>query len=121
MQRTAPAPPPLRPSLISSALRSDLVGRIGRPGGVKARPARLAVGGPSSGGVPAAALVQDRLRPGPLRFIDANADKGSAPTHAFGVDVGVIVIMTRLLKRDRKSTRLNSSHVQISYAVFCLK
>src|SRR5690606_41186510 len=23
--------------------------------------------------------------------------------------------------RDRKSTRLNSSHVQISYAVFCLK
>src|SRR5438874_10530847 len=25
------------------------------------------------------------------------------------------------LKRDRKSTRLNSSHVEISYAVFCLK
>src|SRR5438552_10495546 len=27
----------------------------------------------------------------------------------------------RLLKRDRKSTRLNSSHQIISYAVFCLK
>src|SRR5690606_40418441 len=26
-----------------------------------------------------------------------------------------------LLVRDRKSTRLNSSHVKISYAVFCLK
>src|SRR5689334_23434070 len=26
-----------------------------------------------------------------------------------------------LLKRDRKSTRLNSSHSSISYAVFCLK
>src|SRR5206468_6256087 len=26
-----------------------------------------------------------------------------------------------LRKRDRKSTRLNSSHDQISYAVFCLK
>src|SRR3989442_5767095 len=26
-----------------------------------------------------------------------------------------------LLKADRKSTRLNSSHVRISYAVFCLK
>src|SRR2546430_13671730 len=26
-----------------------------------------------------------------------------------------------LLYRDRKSTRLNSSHSQISYAVFCLK
>src|SRR5690625_6502855 len=25
------------------------------------------------------------------------------------------------VKRDRKSTRLNSSHVAISYAVFCLK
>src|SRR5438874_13464750 len=25
------------------------------------------------------------------------------------------------LTRDRKSTRLNSSHVEISYAVFCLK
>src|SRR2546430_6124494 len=27
----------------------------------------------------------------------------------------------RLKARDRKSTRLNSSHSQISYAVFCLK
>src|SRR3712207_6958781 len=26
-----------------------------------------------------------------------------------------------LVKRDRKSTRLNSSHANISYAVFCLK
>src|SRR3989442_11012059 len=28
---------------------------------------------------------------------------------------------TRSSARDRKSTRLNSSHVRISYAVFCLK
>src|SRR5436305_7334198 len=27
----------------------------------------------------------------------------------------------RVLAQDRKSTRLNSSHVRISYAVFCLK
>src|SRR5438874_6206860 len=27
----------------------------------------------------------------------------------------------RISYRDRKSTRLNSSHVEISYAVFCLK
>src|SRR2546427_12014135 len=27
----------------------------------------------------------------------------------------------RVAPRDRKSTRLNSSHSQISYAVFCLK
>src|SRR5438874_8090284 len=28
---------------------------------------------------------------------------------------------TRRRQEDRKSTRLNSSHVEISYAVFCLK
>src|SRR3712207_8361245 len=27
----------------------------------------------------------------------------------------------RLIEQDRKSTRLNSSHANISYAVFCLK
>src|SRR5690554_7491090 len=27
----------------------------------------------------------------------------------------------KIFTRDRKSTRLNSSHVRISYAVFCLK
>src|SRR5690242_21393773 len=27
----------------------------------------------------------------------------------------------RRLRKDRKSTRLNSSHMSISYAVFCLK
>src|SRR5690606_39550886 len=31
----------------------------------------------------------------------------------------VIVLNTK--EKDRKSTRLNSSHVKISYAVFCLK
>src|SRR5205085_4909301 len=37
-------------------------------------------------------------------------------------DIYVLTIDTGDLKRlDRKSTRLNSSHSQISYAVFCLK
>src|SRR3712207_7789577 len=37
--------------------------------------------------------------------------------------VGEAVIVADLLAghRDRKSTRLNSSHANISYAVFCLK
>src|SRR5690606_39830063 len=30
-------------------------------------------------------------------------------------------LLFRAGSRDRKSTRLNSSHVKISYAVFCLK
>src|SRR5437773_4613349 len=42
-----------------------------------------------------------------------------------GVAVGAFAaaITTALvsLRRDRKSTRLNSSHITISYAVFCLK
>src|SRR2546430_12565013 len=32
-----------------------------------------------------------------------------------------LVARAVLRERDRKSTRLNSSHSQISYAVFCLK
>src|SRR5690625_6893635 len=32
-----------------------------------------------------------------------------------------IIEAVKLISKDRKSTRLNSSHVAISYAVFCLK
>src|SRR3712207_7085928 len=32
-----------------------------------------------------------------------------------------IVVTDKAVLRDRKSTRLNSSHANISYAVFCLK
>src|SRR5690606_41435149 len=34
---------------------------------------------------------------------------------------GGAVLYQKTPRRDRKSTRLNSSHVKISYAVFCLK
>src|SRR5438477_8246879 len=37
------------------------------------------------------------------------------------VYLGVIMQRTTLAAEDRKSTRLNSSHMSISYAVFCLK
>src|SRR5690554_7557879 len=33
----------------------------------------------------------------------------------------LITLLAGVITRDRKSTRLNSSHVRISYAVFCLK
>src|SRR6266487_5777933 len=32
-----------------------------------------------------------------------------------------LLLASRRFERDRKSTRLNSSHPSISYAVFCLK
>src|SRR2546427_7382258 len=38
-----------------------------------------------------------------------------------GGDFFVLLAGLRVLPEDRKSTRLNSSHSQISYAVFCLK
>src|SRR5207249_11541230 len=48
--------------------------------------------------------------------------------HAFAVFVRAGALLRRrrvrpsqARRRDRKSTRLNSSHVSISYAVFCLK
>src|SRR2546427_5919459 len=35
--------------------------------------------------------------------------------------VVIVVVIILVVGLDRKSTRLNSSHSQISYAVFCLK
>src|SRR3712207_8166852 len=42
---------------------------------------------------------------------------------AVGQDGGadLVEVLLRLARGDRKSTRLNSSHANISYAVFCLK
>src|SRR4249920_4103810 len=42
--------------------------------------------------------------------VDNSMSGGKPPKSRFGTGI-----------RDRKSTRLNSSHVRISYAVFCLK
>src|SRR5439155_19586921 len=49
-------------------------------------------------------------RRGEPRETPGQIDRGEDAGH--GID---------LSRRDRKSTRLNSSHVAISYAVFCLK
>src|SRR5690625_6537380 len=38
-----------------------------------------------------------------------------------GAEPGGCSLITSPVSADRKSTRLNSSHVAISYAVFCLK
>src|SRR5699024_12750644 len=47
-------------------------------------------------------------------FILFASVNSSPPTRRRGVNIII-------LSPDRKSTRLNSSHVSISYAVFCLK
>src|SRR5207253_7999230 len=53
------------------------------------------------------------------RFIRHRPGKHIAPDHYL-----IYSCLTNVLEyslKDRKSTRLNSSHVAISYAVFCLK
>src|SRR5690554_7069345 len=41
--------------------------------------------------------------------------------HQSAQSIEAFAHITRFVVKDRKSTRLNSSHVRISYAVFCLK
>src|SRR3712207_7731744 len=63
---------------------------------------------------PYTTLFRSRLeirRVDDLRQIDPLAERAGAQ----------VVLLVRLDARDRKSTRLNSSHANISYAVFCLK
>src|SRR5690606_41597301 len=68
--------------------------------------------GPQGGG-------GDPGRPASLPHRDGGRDGGHRrcqPTHRDSLRG-----RHRLRRLDRKSTRLNSSHVKISYAVFCLK
>src|SRR3989454_5089115 len=65
---------------------------------------------------PYTTLFRSRGRRGPR----GSAAPGAAPRHS--VQPTVHAEKDDLLRQsDRKSTRLNSSHLVISYAVFCLK
>src|SRR5690606_41806539 len=66
----------------------------------------------------------DAARPAAQRAASAATE---TPWYVTVLRVGLLVPVVLLLgvwvalALDRKSTRLNSSHVKISYAVFCLK
>src|SRR3712207_8408370 len=56
--------------------------------------------------------------------IEALLGQGGPRTRDMGGQAGtedVGKVLAEMVARDRKSTRLNSSHANISYAVFCLK
>src|SRR3712207_7567980 len=57
----------------------------------------------------------------PACVIDARSDQFKVYDTKDLSNVDVVGGMIRIAFRDRKSTRLNSSHANISYAVFCLK
>src|SRR3712207_7460173 len=48
-------------------------------------------------------------------------DENFQPEAITPLTTGVVALVNGPLSGDRKSTRLNSSHANISYAVFCLK
>src|SRR5690606_41198919 len=67
-------------------------------------------------------LGADPLRfPAPATDRDRTVSRRSEPSSRTALMGEQPNPWDRLQPQDRKSTRLNSSHVKISYAVFCLK
>src|SRR2546422_1427550 len=62
-----------------------------------------------------------RPSPPPLQGFPAHASLHSIAIPADGRQLSGATHAREIQLRDRKSTRLNSSHGYISYAVFCLK
>src|SRR5436309_6497500 len=90
----------LHDALPISRARGKAGGRAGKP--AAARPM------PEASTKPAAAA--EALTPSDRRPVRIAVARGDS-----------LDLIARLYGVDRKSTRLNSSHVKISYAVFCLK
>src|SRR3712207_8298552 len=63
--------------------------------------------------------VADATAPTPRRSERKGLSTKAKVGIALAVYLGVAILLYLIL--DRKSTRLNSSHANISYAVFCLK
>src|SRR3712207_6093845 len=118
MYSPEPTPRPARITLGPSILLSGNGSGMSRKG--MGGTLRLgAISANSSGGLPAVPTPSGLAPLSPLRSMDFS------PFRA--VRFGPSTLQNHLLPRDntspqdRKSTRLNSSHANISYAVFCLK
>src|SRR5438876_8398373 len=69
---------------------------------------------------PYTTLFRSLIRSISFEIIGVLSEKGSQGSF-FNPDEQILIPLQTGLKKDRKSTRLNSSHPSISYAVFCLK
>src|SRR2546430_8674041 len=73
---------------------------------------------------PYTTLFRSRLHMNPLLMYGLRCESGTSytlPTISMHLHQSFIELAILFNNGDRKSTRLNSSHSQISYAVFCLK
>src|SRR6266496_4772291 len=96
-------------------------------------PDRGALSGPLAGlsfigGIGAANALADVPYPRPgtdpsqvRQYFTQNAGPTRLSATGQAISAACLARFTASVARDRKSTRLNSSHVAISYAVFCLK
>src|SRR5690625_6109058 len=66
-------------------------------------------------------LARSNLGAKAVPLVQAECEKIPLPDASVDCIVCLGVISYAVSIEDRKSTRLNSSHVAISYAVFCLK
>src|SRR5258707_13070283 len=69
------------------------------------------------------ALPIFQTEPSRVSYVQGDTDRAGYDTGPFG-SAGMVVAgkaVQYAAELDRKSTRLNSSHANISYAVFCLK
>src|SRR5690606_42122796 len=74
---------------------------------------------PKSPLFPYTTLFRSSLNKAPNKATPKNSTYNNQPNRATAMET--IPQVLAFLEADRKSTRLNSSHVKISYAVFCLK
>src|SRR2546426_5715475 len=72
---------------------------------------------------PYTTLFRSGLPPGVLNVLTGDGRTGELIVNHADIDKIAFTGSTEVgrIIRDRKSTRLNSSHLVISYAVFCLK
>src|SRR5690606_41380493 len=103
--RPTTTPPVLSPLALHAALPICLDAQLAAPGRDLDGVAALAAGGAGQAG-----------HRHPVLQLVAAATAAGGPGRGQG-HAGE----RRIAAQDRKSTRLNSSHVKISYAVFCLK
>src|SRR5690554_3039307 len=66
-------------------------------------------------------LIKGKPIPGITNIVAVASGKGGVGKSTVTANIAVTLSKMGFKVGDRKSTRLNSSHVRISYAVFCLK